>query len=282
MGDSSQDPFEFLDNIKKTDSTLIQKDDDHKPVECSHKHTIINNTDETVCQDCGMTLKVDIILEKDWKNFGTKGAVDQTRTSVVSRTKYKGIEDDLKHLNLQPEIQEEVIRIYNKATQHGKAPYRTYRKKALILACVSEAHKKNKTPINFDRLIEMFQPIERKHAFQGFKILALKNKHHIIYIKPIDLVGDLLSKYGIEDPKPYLESIEMLYKRIANRSSILNRSKPQSVAAGLIYYYSLAERRNIPLKEFSLNISISELTINKIAKEISSILRTPNILQYNE
>ena len=62
--------------------------------------------------------------------------------------------------------------------------------------------------------------------------------------------------------------------QIKNKSSILNRSRPQSVASGLVRYYILKNNKNISLSEFKSKVNLSELTINRICKEITKILES--------
>ncbi len=69
-----------------------------------------------------------------------------------------------------------------------------------------------------------------------------------------------------------------LYARIKNRSSKLNRSRPQSVAAALTYYWIRKKKLDISLKDFAKKVDLSELTINKNAKEVALVLGTPDII----
>ena len=63
-----------------------------------------------------------------------------------------------------------------------------------------------------------------------------------------------------------------LYEFIKNKSSKINRSRPQSVASGLTYYWIFNNKKQISLKEFVEEIGLSELTVARIAKEISTII----------
>jgi len=71
-----------------------------------------------------------------------------------------------------------------------------------------------------------------------------------------------------------IEEVNALYKKINNRSSKLNRSRPQSVAAALTFYWICTKNRKITIKDFSKKVELSELTISKNAKEIANILGT--------
>mgnify|MGYP003336189110 FL=1 len=68
------------------------------------------------------------------------------------------------------------------------------------------------------------------------------------------------------------EEVIKLYSRIKNKSSKLNRARPQSVAASLIYYWTQQNNIDINLKDFAKKVDLSELTIDKNTKEISVIL----------
>ena len=63
-----------------------------------------------------------------------------------------------------------------------------------------------------------------------------------------------------------------LYSIIDGRSSMLNRSRPQSVAAGMIYYYSQEGGSKLQMKTFMTKIDISVLTVTKIYKEIKRVM----------
>jgi transcription initiation factor TFIIIB Brf1 subunit/transcription initiation factor TFIIB len=69
-----------------------------------------------------------------------------------------------------------------------------------------------------------------------------------------------------------------LYRKTKNRSSKLNRARPQSVAAALTYYWICKKNMDISLKKFAQKADLSELTINKNAKEVAIVLGTPKIV----
>ena len=78
---------------------------------------------------------------------------------------------------------------------------------------------------------------------------------------------NIFSKFSSENNK---EEIFKLWEKIRNRSSILNRSRPQSVISALIYYML---REEISLEEFSEKVQLSKNTIKKNMNEIITILK---------
>jgi len=46
----------------------------------------------------------------------------------------------------------------------------------------------------------------------------------------------------------------------------------------LVFYWTCLKGKNISLKDFAKKVMLSELTINKIAKEIAEVLDTPGVV----
>ena len=86
------------------------------------------------------------------------------------------------------------------------------------------------------------------------------------------MVDEYVVKFNISQEEK--EEIVCLYEKIKNKSSMINRSRPQSVSSSLIYYYICKKKgsNNVNIKDFVKKVNLSELTINKISKEINKIL----------
>jgi len=68
-----------------------------------------------------------------------------------------------------------------------------------------------------------------------------------------------------------IKEIQNIYAEIKNKSSTINRSRPTSIAAGIIYYYIMKTGKDICIKAFASEVGLSDLTIKKIVKEIETI-----------
>jgi hypothetical protein len=79
-----------------------------------------------------------------------------------------------------------------------------------------------------------------------------------------------MNKFGATEKQ--IENVIELYEMIKNKSILLNRSRPQSVACGIVRYYILKKNPDISIDYYKSKVNLSELTINKIVKEISRIL----------
>jgi hypothetical protein len=75
---------------------------------------------------------------------------------------------------------------------------------------------------------------------------------------------------GIE----HIDKVMLLYDRIKGVASILNRSKPQSTAKALVFYY--LRRKNCKIKPavFGKIVQLSEVIILRLSGEISRLLNT--------
>ena len=92
----------------------------------------------------------------------------------------------------------------------------------------------------------------------------------------MNLVEEIMDQFDATNEQK--QEVKGLYEEIHNKSSKLNRSRPKSVASSLVYYWICKKNINITLKDFTKKVGLSELTITKIAKEISDILNTPEVM----
>ena len=70
-----------------------------------------------------------------------------------------------------------------------------------------------------------------------------------------------------------INQVIYLYNTLkTKKSEILSRSRPQSIASGIIRYYIIKNNKEISMDDFREKVNLSELTINKIVKEITRIL----------
>lgn len=241
--------------------------------ECKHKETI-KEGDSVVCIDCGMEITKNVIYEKDWRYYGyndSRKGSDPNRCHIrkpEERTIYR----DVEHMGFSDKITNMANDIYSQVTK-GKI-YRGNSRKAIVFACIFHAYKIAGKPQSCDSLRKVFN-LERKTVLKGLKHVNLNApKNSAVrtkYITPVELVEEIMDKFGTT--KEQKADVIELYTKIRNKSSILNRSRPQSVASSLIYYYlSGGNPSQFNIKDFIKKVELSELTVNKISKEISRVL----------
>ena len=98
--------------------------------------------------------------------------------------------------------------------------------------------------------------------------LDLKSKDDFT---PENIIKELMLQFKADHLE--ISNVIDLYSKIKDKQSlILSRSRPQSIASGVIRYYILRNNKDISFENFKDIVKLSELTINKIVKEISKLL----------
>ena len=244
---------------------------------CEHSFIVIGSN--TVCEICGIEQPREIDNGKEWRYYG---ASDTRHSGDPSRCHMRKIDErtinkDVEGMGFSDIIVDKANSIYD-IVANGKI-YRGNSRKAIIFACIFHAYKISEDPQSCDNLIDVFN-LERKVALRGLKQVNLKvPKESDIktkYITPEHLILDIMAKFDATQSQK--NDVIVIYNNIKNKSSILNRSRPQSVASGIVRYYILVNHKEISMEEFRSKVKLSELTINRIVKEISKLLNTPNII----
>ena len=265
---------EYLDN----NSSECSSPRESNSVSCSHEN-IISEKGVSVCVDCGEEIYQSITHEKEWRYYGQndmKHSSDPNRVQM-RKTEERSIFKDVENLGFSESIIVKANKIYAQVTE-GKI-FRGNHRKAIVFACVFHAYKMSGKPQSHERLIQIFN-LSRKTGLRGLKYVNLyapkDSKIRTTYITPINLVEEIIEKFSAT--KEQKQEVVELYEKIKNKSSRLNRSRPQSVASGLVFYWISMKGKEINIKDFAKKVILSELTISRISKEIQDVLQTPDIV----
>lgn len=239
---------------------------------CLHKN-IINDDGTDSCSDCGIEIYKELSLEPEWRFYGdgdSKCSSDPSRCHI-RKSEEKNIYKDIEKYDFPFAIREYANMAYLEVT-NGKIRRGNYRK-SIIFACIFNAYKDQSTPQNPETLREKFE-LSKKEISKGLTYYNLnkKNKNKPTYISPISFIPPIMAKFNANDF--HIGKVNELYERIQNRSKLLNRSNPQSVIAGLVYYYFRLIGGDINSMNFSKMVKLSDITVNRISKTISEILKT--------
>jgi len=264
--------LEKYKNIKISDNVLCEN------ISCSHEN-IINEKGMSVCVDCGEEIQYKSTHDKEWRYYGqgdTKHISDPNRVQM-RKCEERNIFKDVENLGFSDKIVAKANKIYAQVTK-GKI-FRGNSRRAIVFAAVFHAYKLGGHPQSHERLIKIFN-LNRKTGLRGLKYVNLyapkDSKIRTTYISPVNLVEEILEQFSAT--KEQKQEVIELYEKIRNKSSRLNRSRPQSVSSGLVFYWTCLKGKNISLKDFAKKVQLSELTISKIAKEIEEVLETPGIV----
>jgi hypothetical protein len=260
----------------KVEKTLSDDDDDD--VICYHCDLVTENGIVS-CLECGEQIHRTIMHEKEWRFYGhsdSKRSSDPNRVQM-RKSEERSINKDVENMGFSETIVAMANDIYAQVTK-GQI-YRGDSRKAVVFACIYHAYKmagKCQTPKN---LMETFG-LNKKSSLKGLKIVNVNapkdSPLHSTALTAIHHIHDVMDKFSATQSQKN-EVIE-LYHKTKNRSSKLNRARPQSVAAALTYYWICKKNMDISLKKFAQKADLSELTINKNAKEVALVLGTPKIV----
>lgn len=242
---------------------------------CRHEDIVIEKG-VNICVECGEEIFQKISNDKDWRYYSN----NDTKTITQSYPKKgddRSIFKDVENLGFSESIISKANTIYSQVTQ-GKI-FRGNSRKAIVFACVFHAYKMSDMPQSHEKLIEIFS-LNRKNGLKGLKYVNLHapkdSKIRTTYVSPVALLTDIMKKFSATEEQH--KEVAELYEKIRNKSSRLNRSRPQSVASGLVYYWICLKKKDITLKDFAKKVALSELTIGKIAKVISELLDKSDIV----
>jgi transcription initiation factor TFIIIB Brf1 subunit/transcription initiation factor TFIIB len=258
-------------SFKLYDDLLGKLNDEDKTCICPH-HSIVNENGIQLCLDCGEEIKKDITHEKEWRYYGISDSKSSDPNRAHARkNEEKNILKDVQGLHLSQNVIHKANELYVRSTK-GQI-YRGGSRKAIIFACVYHAYKllgEVKTP---DSLIQLFG-LTRKEGLKGLKIVNVNNSKgseiHETCITSKHIISDILSKFSMLDEQK--KDVYKIYERIKNKSSKLNRARPQSVASAVIYYWIITNNININIKDFAEITKLSELTITKNTREVQNII----------
>lgn len=272
MTDFLDDSYKLMDQIGEDRKILlVEEEEEEKSVDSSEcKH--VQYTSEQICMDCGMMMDKHLSYEKEWRYYGlrdTKHPSDPNRCNM-RKQEDKSIFKDVEKLGFSDKIISNANMIYEQVTHHRI--FRGNTRKGIIFACIFHAHKLIDNPHSCESLIDIFQ-INRKIALKGLKYVNLNLSRDFVNHHQIDtshLIREIMLKFNANEQK--IHEVVQIYQMIQNKSSLLNRSRPQSVACGIVRYYMIERNHEISIDYFRSKVNLSELTIHKIVKEIYRIL----------
>ena len=268
--------FQLFNQLLATHSEPTDKPTVTK-VECQHKD-IIAEKGFSLCKSCGIEVSQKIRYVKECSYYGTsdsKNSSDPSRCYIRKNTD-RTIHTDLQDVQISEHIKDKANDIFHQVCNRIR---RANLRKGIVFGCVFFAFKYEGDPQSCDSLIKKFH-ISKKKAKEGLNFVNDNLPHRSpllsIHITDIDLMREFMFKFNTSDEQ--CEEVIALYKTIKGKSSALVCRKPQSIAAGMIYYYTLLKRKPISIKEFIKKVNLSELTVIQTARECSRLFGTPEII----
>jgi len=252
------------------------EDDEEDEEKCSHSNISLEKGAE-VCTDCGEEIvkKAGDIINNSCR-YGrpdTRHTSDPTRVQL-RKTEERNIFKDVENMGFSDKIIDIANKIYYQVTK-GQI-FRGNSRKAIVFAAIFRAYQTSGKPQSHEKLITVFN-LTRKIGLKGLKHVNLHvpkdSAMKTTYITPVNLVEEIMDKFSASDEQK--KQVKELYDKIKNKSSKLNRARPKSTASGVIFYWISSQKKEITIKQFAKKVSLSELTISKIAKEVGLVIGKP-------
>lgn len=266
------DDFDILNSIvdEVTNKEKEEKKEKEIVTDCPHENVIKENS-KIHCIDCGLEIKN--FTKKELNQISsedTKKMSDPMRCQV-RKTEEKNIYKDVEGMDFSDKIVAFANDLYQHVT-HDKI-YRGNSRKAIVFACVFHAFKILGNPQSCESLQSIFK-LDRKVILKGLKHVSLNAPKDLElqckYITPVEIINEIMDKLNAD--KNQKKDVIDIYNKIKNKSPILNRSKPQSIASGIIYYYIKLKNKQIDIETFTKKVNLSESTIVKIMTEIEKVI----------
>lgn len=244
---------------------------------CEHQN-IIKQNEKEICSDCGIEVYQQLSLEPEWRYYGENDSrhFSDPNRCQIRKIEDKGIYKDVESMNFESDIIEEANKLYNMIT--SETIRRGNFRKSVIFACIFNAYKYKGKPVSSDELQDYFK-LSKKDISTGLKFYNLKGKEikeikekRTIHVSPVIFIPRIMKKFNSN--QEHINKVIDLYKMIQNKSSLINRSNPQSIVSGLVFYYCRLIGKNITCSKFSSIVNLSDITISRISKNISDILGT--------
>lgn len=263
--------FDLFKTVYNDNTKITDKEDEVRD-KCMHQKILLENNNR-ICESCGELLNKDVCYERDWRFYGTQ---DTKHSQDPNRCHFRKMDEisifkDVDKLGFSEKIVLYANQLYEEVTQ--KKIFRGNSRKGIIFACIFHSYKINGVPHSCESLISIFN-IDRRVALKGLKYVNLNANKESLFrnfqISAENIIIEIMEKFYATDEQK--QEIIKLYNEIKDKSALLNRSRPQSMAAGLVRYFILKNGKNVPMSVFKVKVNLSELTINRIVKEIGRLL----------
>jgi transcription initiation factor TFIIIB Brf1 subunit/transcription initiation factor TFIIB len=151
-----------------------------------------------------------------------------------------------------------------------------------MFACVFHAFIELGKPQTTEYLRKVIK-ITKRNISKGFTYYGLQmpkdRRETYVYITAEHYIPKILKELRVTDD--HIENVLNLYKKLKNKSYLLNTSNPQSIGSGFVYYYLKKIKTDLitPTQFGNMDIvKLSEITITRIANEIEDIINNEDIL----
>jgi transcription initiation factor TFIIIB Brf1 subunit/transcription initiation factor TFIIB len=226
--------------------------------ECGHDDTTVQDM-EIVCMTCG-TILTNISF--------TDNLYGESVQNHYRKTKHiKGIHTDIETLQVPQDVEDMANEMYLNITMN--ITQKGNNRKGIICSCLKYACKKHGIPMTMERLTRLMN-VKQRHIYKGCRMVADVYPETVDTLSPEDLIAENAGLFDLNSRD--IQQIQALCRSTTSESTVLKRSKPLSVAAGLVYFYIVLNKMTVTRAQCAQKVGVSEITLQKIAKTVAEIL----------
>lgn len=234
---------------------------------CEHLETV-KESGTVVCCDCGLQLN-DTLVDVEQRYY-TPGDPTSINRHHIRRNDVRSLYVDLEKHGFPRPVMEMANTYYTQIIE-GQI-YRAKMRTAIVFACVFNAFKTLKEPRSPEEIAKIFG-LDKKGISRGLKLFSsfFKGRVGNDHINALHLVPKLLANLNISNPL-ILEDLTKIYTFAEKNSQIYKSSTPQSVAAGIIWFYLKRAKIGVSKQQFSKVVGLTDITFTKLADETATCL----------
>lgn len=246
-----------MEDFQLLDSILSDEQGEVAP--CEHEERVIDKG-MFVCLVCGFSEKI-----KDGQTYTSHKMYKRASksSSISSSLEQKGFDSRVIVIASQ---------IYNVVVDENCK--RTGNRNSISCACAFLAFKVLERPVDYAYIYTKFS-IKKRAALKGLKIVnaeIAKRKYldfHTVISSPIIPEHFILTYMDeLKAPEESIKEVLKIYQRTQEYPE-LNMSRPQSIAAGIVYYWLKLNDMTEAVSVIERLANLSALTISKKAKVVA-------------
>ena len=191
-----------------------------------------------------------------------------TKQPTIRKPSEKSILPDLEKLRIPDDVKNEAERIFQQLELSTK---RGYRRKRLVFYCIYSAYKtlgRAHDPKKIAKLVGI-KTTEMSKALSMCSPAQTNFQPPSVYHTPKDFIPEYHQMVNLSPS--CLDEVLSLCDTISELDPEILEGNPQVVAAGMLMYFMQINGMSVNRKAFAQNVSVSEMTINKMFNQISKI-----------
>lgn len=217
---------------------------------CSHA-----SIDVDTCLDCGLTF--DLLYNQNVYSLN----------HTPQRIQEKSIIKELKLINIPENVKlraNEIFQVMVTTTKKGKKRHQ------LIFYCVYNAYKEMGITVEPVAIASMFglKKNSISKAITSFSNSGYEPPN--IVVSPVSLIAEYCERIPNLNSE-CIPEIEEFAREILQKAPELSQAYPQKIAAAIIQFYLELGGQVVDKKKFSSLLSVSDVTINNVIKEIKNV-----------